>query len=388
MVVVLDNCEHVVDEAARAAGVIISECREAVVMATSREPLGVAGERRFVLGPLSVSDRDGGAGDAVKLFVERARRAAPHVELPGGDVLAGMCQRLDGLPLAIELVAAQLSAFSFDDIERLLAEWFTLRSAGPRLGTSRHSSVESSLEWSYRLLTEQEQQALRLLSVFRSAFRLDGAKAVIAGAYPADEAMPLVASLVNKSLLVTSDPGKYRLLETVRAYAGRLLSERVDEELRARKGHLRHFVALAEWIGPVFEGPDLTKWVVELRSDLADVRDAIDWASQHGHADEALELVGDLWRFWWAGASGEGLDAIHTALSIEGGQPANRARALVARGPRGQRSVRLHVGGRFRSPGGGRGGHRRGSGHSSAGSMLAGLDDGDLRSTTRPAPPC
>ena len=330
VVVVLDNCEHVVDEAARVAGVILAECPAAVILATSREPLGIAGERRFVLGPLPVSGRDGAAGDAVKLFVERARRAAAHVELPGGDVLAGMCQRLDGLPLAIELVAAQLSAFSFDDVERFLAEWFALRSAGPRLGTSRHSTVESSLEWSYRLLTDQEQQALRMLSVFRSAFRLDGAKAVITGAYPADEVMPLVASLVNKSLLVMTDPGRYRLLETVRAHAGRLLSERADEELRAREGHLRHFVALAKQIGPVFEGPDLTKWVTELRGDLADVRDAIDWASQHGHADEALELVGSLWRFWWAGASGEGLDAIHTALSIEGGQPANRARALVA----------------------------------------------------------
>ena len=142
--------------------------------------------------------------------------------------------------------------------------------------------------------------------------------------------MPLVASLVNKSLLVMTDPGRYRLLETVHAYAGRLLSERADEELTAREGHLRHFVALAKQIGPVFEGPELTKWVTELRGDLADIRDAIDWASQQGHADEALELAGSLWRFWWAGASGEGLEAIHTALSIEGGQPANRARALVA----------------------------------------------------------
>jgi predicted ATPase/DNA-binding CsgD family transcriptional regulator len=330
VVIVLDNCEHVLDEAARVAGVILAECPAAVMLATSREPLGVAGERRFVLGPLPVSGRDGAVGDAVKLFVERARRAAAHIELPSGDVLAGMCRQLDGLPLAIELVAAQLSAFSFDDIERFMAEWFALRSAGPRLGISRHSSVESSLTWSYRLLTDPEQQALRMLSVFRSPFRLDGAKAVITSAYPADEVMPLVASLVNKSLLVMTDPGRYRLLETVRAYVGRLLSERADEESRARDGHLYHFVALAERIGSVFEGPELTEWVTELRGDLADVRDAIDWASRHGHADEALELVGSLWRFWWAGASGEGLEAIRTALSIEGGQPANRARALVA----------------------------------------------------------
>ena len=184
VVIVLDNCEHVLDEAARVAAVILAECPAAVILATSREPLGVAGERRFVLGPLPVSGRDGAVGDAVTLFVERARRAAARVELPGDDVLAGMCQQLDGLPLAIELVAAQLSAFSFDDIERFLAERFALRSAGPRLGTSRHSTVESSLEWSYRLLTDQEQQALRMLSVFRSPFRLDGAKAVITSASP------------------------------------------------------------------------------------------------------------------------------------------------------------------------------------------------------------
>jgi predicted ATPase/DNA-binding NarL/FixJ family response regulator len=330
IVVVLDNCEHVLDEAARVAGAILAECPAAVILATSREPLGIAGERRFVLGSLPVSGRDGAVGDAVKLFVERARRAAAHVELPGEDVLAGICRQLDGLPLAIELVAAQLSAFSFDDIERFLTEWFALRSAGPRLGTSRHSSVEASLEWSYRLLTDQEQQGLRMLTVFRSPFRLDGAKAVFRSAHPADEVMPLVASLVNKSLLVMTEPGRYRLLETVRAYAGRLLFERADEELRAREGHLRHFVALGKQIGPVFEGPELSKWVTELRGDLADVRDAIDWASEHGHADEALELVGSLWRFWWAGASGEGLEAIRIALSIEGGRPANRARALVA----------------------------------------------------------
>jgi predicted ATPase/DNA-binding CsgD family transcriptional regulator len=330
VLVVLDNCEHVLDEAARVAGLVLAECPAAVVLATSREPLSIAGERRFVLGPLPVSGRDGAIGDAVKLFVERARRAAAHVELPGGEVLAGMCQRLDGLPLAIELVAAQLSAFCFDDLERLLAEFLALRSAGPRLGTYRHSSVESSLEWSYQFLTDQGQEALRMLSVFRAPFRLDGAKAVLTGAHLADEVMPLVASLVNKSLLVMTDPGRYRLLETVRAHAGRLLSERADEELRAREGHLRHFVARAKQIGPVFEGPQLTKWVTELRGDLADIRDAIDWASQHGHADEALELVGSLWRFWWAGASGEGLEAIHAALSIEGGQRANRAGALVA----------------------------------------------------------
>ena len=387
VVVVLDNCEHVLDEAARVAGVILAECSSAVILATSREPLGIAGERRFVLGPLPVSGRDGAPGDAVKLFVERARRAAGRVELPGGDVLAGLCQRLDGLPLAIELVAAQLSAFSFDDIERFLAEWFALRSAGPRLGASRHSSVESSLEWSYRLLTDREQQALRMLSVFRSPFRLDGAKAIITSAYPADEVMPLVASLVNKSLLVVTDPGRYRLLETVRAHAGRLLSERADEEFRAREGHLRHFVALAKRIAPVFEGPELTKWVTELRGDLADVRDAIDWASHHRHADEALELAGSLWRFWWAGASGEGLEAIHTALSIEGGQPANRARRARGRGPRRQRSVRFHVGCRFRPTRRRRGGYRRGSGRSSAGSVLAGLDGSNLRSARRPAAP-
>jgi predicted ATPase/DNA-binding CsgD family transcriptional regulator len=330
VVVVLDNCEHVLDEAARVAGVILAECPATIILATSREPLGIAGERRFVLGPLPVLGRDGAVGDAVKLFVERARRAAAHVELPGGDVLAGVCQQLDGLPLAIELVAAQLSAFSFDDIERFLAEWFALQSAGPRLGTSRHSSVESSLEWSYRFLTDQEQQGLRMLSVFRSPFRLDGAKAVITNAYPAHEVMPLVARLVDKSLLVMTDPGRYRLLETVRAHAGRLLSEREDVELRARERHLRHFVARAKEIGLVFEGPELTKWVTELRGDLADVRDAIDWVSRHGQADEALELVGSLWRFLWAGASGEGLEVIRTALSIEGGQPANRAQALVA----------------------------------------------------------
>ena len=353
VVVVLDNCEHVLEEAARVAGVMLAECPAAVILATSREALGIAGERRFVLGPLPVSGRDGAVGDAVKLFVERARRAAAHVDLPGSDVLAGVCQQLDGLPLAIELVAAQLSAFSFDDIERFLAEWFALRSAGPRLGTSRHSTVESSLEWSYRLLTDQEQQALRMLSVFRSPFRLDGAKAVITRAYPADEVMPLVASLVNKSLLVVTDPGRYRLLETVRVHAGRLLSERTDEELRAREGHLRHFLALAKRIGPVFEGSELTQWVTELRGDLADVRDAIDWASQHGRADEALELVGSLWRFWWAGASGEGLEAIHTALSIEGGQPAHRAGALWPRSSPpapGSTSCRLSISVNRRSP--------------------------------------
>jgi predicted ATPase len=100
VVVVLDNCEHVLDEAAGVAGVILAECPAAVILATSREPLGIAGKRRFVLGPLPVSGRDGAVGDAVKLFVERARRAAAHVELPGGDVLAGMCKQLDGLPLA------------------------------------------------------------------------------------------------------------------------------------------------------------------------------------------------------------------------------------------------------------------------------------------------
>jgi hypothetical protein len=144
-----------------------------------------------------------------------------------------------------------------------------------------------------------------------------------------DEVIPLVAGLVNKSLWVMRDPGKYRLLETVRAHAGRLLSERGRKNSGPGRTPAPR-CGPGGGIGPVFEGPDLMKWVTEVRGDLADVRDAIDRAAQHGHTDEALVLVGRLWRFWWAGASGEGLDGIRTALSIEGGQPANGARGLVA----------------------------------------------------------
>ncbi|HEX2165183.1 MAG TPA: LuxR family transcriptional regulator, partial [Thermoanaerobaculia bacterium] len=267
LLLVLDNCEHLVEASALLVDRLLRSCPRLRVLATSREALGIAGEQAWLVPPLALppEDETARAGDvlaaaAVELFVERARGARPGFLLADEDAptVAQICRRLDGLPLALELAAARIKVLAPRELARRLDDAFALLTGGARTAPPRHRTLRATLDWSYRLLDEAERSVLRRLSVFLGAFDLEGAEAVAAGEGVEREAvLDLVAALVDRSLLtVESVAGRarYRLLETVRRYATERLAEAGERERAARR-HVRHHLALAEAAEPeVFGG--------------------------------------------------------------------------------------------------------------------------------------
>ncbi|MCI1747371.1 MAG: hypothetical protein LKI24_04230 [Acidipropionibacterium sp.] len=234
---VVDNCEHVVDAVARWIDDIVSATRSVQVLATSRAPLMIPAERVYQLPPLPSAGDDGGQGPAVRLFIERARAARPSVSLPT-EAVARLCDRLDGLPLAIELAAARVRSMSVEEIEKRLGDRFALLRGGDRTAPERHRTLQAVIDWSWNLLSPSEQRSLRRLSVFADGFGAEAAEAV-AGSQDIDADLE---GLVNQSLLTASDAPatghvRYRMLETVREFAGRLLErsgEKQDVVARVR----------------------------------------------------------------------------------------------------------------------------------------------------------
>jgi predicted ATPase len=231
LLVVLDNCEHVIGAAARLCAGLLGACDDVRVLATSREPLAVAGEARCRLGPLALAapgdPAEGAGAEAVRLFADRARQVDARFALDGqtGPAVAALVTRLDGMPLAIELAAARVEALGVAQLLDRLDDRFALLSAGERLAVSRHRSLAATVEWSYRLLDESERRVFRAVSVFPGPFTLEAAEAV-AG----KDAGPAVLRLVDCSLLVPPRVGadgryRYGMLETLRAYGARLLAE-------------------------------------------------------------------------------------------------------------------------------------------------------------------
>lgn len=235
---VVDNCEHIIDDIARWVDDILSATRSVRVLATSRAPLMIAAEHVYQLQPLPSTDRDGDQGPAVRLFIERARAARPSVSLPGQTV-ARLCDRLDGLPLAIELAAARVRAMSVEEIERRIGDRFSLLRGGDRTAPERHRTLLAVIDWSWNLLSPSEQRSLRRLSLFADGFGADAARAVAGG----QDIEADLEGLVNQSLLTASDVPRsghvrYRMLETVREFAGQRLDrsgEREEVAERARQ---------------------------------------------------------------------------------------------------------------------------------------------------------
>src|SRR5215212_8305251 len=244
VLLVLDNCEHLVDAAAVAVETILQACPNTVILATSREPLGIAGEQTWLVPPLVPSE-------AAQLFAERARAVAPSFAIQDAnrEAVEEICARLDGIPLSIELAAARVKVLSVQQIAERLADAFGLLSSGSRT-VPRHRTIRETIDWSFRLLSESEQTLFRRLAVFAGSFSLAAAEAICGD--DDHSVLELLAALVDKSLVLrdaTAGEARYRLLETVRQYAAAKFDESRERE-RFRERHARYFFALVETAEP------------------------------------------------------------------------------------------------------------------------------------------
>ncbi|MEU4578478.1 BTAD domain-containing putative transcriptional regulator [Nonomuraea sp. NPDC023979] len=340
LLIVLDNCEHVVEQAARVADRVLADCPGVRILATSREPLGITGEVTWTLPPLGLPPAGTGADEAgaypaVRLFAERAAAVRPGYEV-GADTEAvvAICRALDGMPLAIELAAARLRSMSASEIASRLGGvgQFRLLSSGSRTAQPRHQTLRAVVEWSWNLLDEQERALGRRLSVFAGGAGL----ATIERLY-GDVLEPLTR-LVDKSLVVF-DGGRYRMLETIRAYAHERLAESGELE-DVRRRHAHHFTELAEAAEPGLRTGAQLDRLAELTAEHENLTAALRWAtatatdsagaaaSGGGAAAVALRLVGALGWYWWLrGHRLEGALRAREVLEATPGAP-GPARAL------------------------------------------------------------
>jgi predicted ATPase len=340
LLLLLDNCEHLMEACVRAADALLRACPGLHLLATSREPLGIEGEEVWPVPPLSLPPVDAVTpegmlpSDAVGLFIRRGRAAQPRFALTerNAAAVARLCHRLDGLPLAIELAAARLRALSVAEILERLDDRFRLLTGGSRTAPPRQQTLLATVAWSYDLLADQERALFERLSVFAGGCTLEGAEAVCAdppgGAAPEeapgmptpspesagppgslplarDDVLDLLARLVDKSLVVAEedaeDRTRYRLPETLRQYgAARLVARGHVDVLRHR--HAAYFATSAEAVEPHLEGPDQGRWFDRQQREYDNCRAALRWAVDHPDLDTgecALRLAAALWRFWW-----------------------------------------------------------------------------------------
>ncbi|MEX1077747.1 MAG: LuxR C-terminal-related transcriptional regulator [Homoserinimonas sp.] len=310
LLIVLDNCEHLVQACSELVGNLLATCPQLHLLATSRVPLVVEGEASFEVAPLPVPAPDARSSSAVasaeaaRLFEVRARLVDSEFRIGDGNAraVAEICRSLDGVPLAIELAAARVRVLTPSQIAAGLCDRFRLLTSGLRGAPARQRTLEASLDWSYDLLDEVHRLALARLSVFAGSFELDAAEAVMAGeGIDRGDGLDLVAGLIEQSLLeVVERQGRarYRLLESVRVYARQRLPE-LDEPDLARSRHLEFHVGLAGQAKAGLTGGRPEPWVARLTADVDDLRAAMDWAAESGDLPALVGLIEPIHRFWF-----------------------------------------------------------------------------------------
>jgi predicted ATPase/class 3 adenylate cyclase len=334
VMIVLDNCEHLIGACAKTADAILRRCPRVHLMATSREPLGIGGETIYRMPAMSLPRSNGSplaaaSSDAVALLVERAKEQGVGlvIDEQTGPLLLSICERLDGMPLAIELAAARLRSLSLAALHDRLDQRFRLLTGGSRTALDRQQTLRATVDWSYSLLNGAEQLLLRRLSVFAEGFGLDAAEAVCGfGDLDVLEVTDVLGSLVDKSLVVAEPAGealRYRLLETIRQFAAEKLAGADGDESATVAAHGQHFVALATAAGPHLTGPDQGRWFARLDADHANLRRAAGHAASHPDGTaRVLRLEAALRRYWMVRARNEeALGVLLPAL----GQPDARA---------------------------------------------------------------
>jgi predicted ATPase/DNA-binding CsgD family transcriptional regulator len=347
MVLVLDNCEHLVEGCAALTDALLRACPELRILATSREALGVAGERAWVVPSLSLPDPDRPPAfdaltryEAVRLFVERARSAASSFRLTerNAPAVAKLCHRLDGVPLAIELAAARARALSVDQIVERLEDPLGLLTVGGRTATPRHRTLRATLQWSHDLLSGPERKLFRRLSAFLGGWTLESAEAVCSGDRIEErEVLDLLSGLVDKSLVVaeigSEGAVRYGMLEPVRQYGYERLEESGESEAVSRR-HAEHYLALAEEAEPELKEARQGEWLERLEREHGNLRTALAWSTEGGDAELGLRLAGALERLWWArGYLSEGRRWLERGLAGSDASPTSaRAKALSEAG--------------------------------------------------------
>ena len=314
VLIVLDNCEHLISGCAKTAEAIARRCPRARLISTSREPLGIGGEVIYRVPSMSLPGpgEDGSAAvessDAVALLADRAQAHGVALNLDGqaSPLVVSICRRLDGMPLAIELAAARLRSMSLAELHDRLDQRFRLLTGGSRTALERQQTLRATVGWSYSLLTGAEQLLLARLSVFAGGFGLDAAEAVCAsGSIDALDVADLLGSLVDKSLVVAEPAGpalRYRLLETIRLFAAeRLADAGGDEAAAAAAAHCAHFLLVAEAAAAHLAGPGQGRWLARLDADQANLRRAAGYAAEDPDGTATVLRLGvAIDRYWLA----------------------------------------------------------------------------------------
>jgi predicted ATPase/class 3 adenylate cyclase len=313
LLIVLDNCEHLIGDCAKTAEAIVRHCPRVHLLATSREPLGIDGEVIYRVPSLSLP-RPGESGlpaprssDAVALLADRAQAhgVALSLDTQTAPLVVSVCRRLDGMPLAIELAAARLRSMSLAELHDRLDQRFRLLTGGSRTALERQQTLRAAVGWSYSLLTGAEQHLLARMSVFAEGFGLDAAEAVCgSGDIDALDVAGLLGSLVDKSLVVAEPAAtvlRYRLLETIRLFAAERLAEAGDEAAAVAAAHCAHFLSVAEAAAAHLTGPQQGRWLARLDADQANLRRAARHAAEDRDGTATVLRLGvALDRYWLA----------------------------------------------------------------------------------------
>ena len=325
---ILDNCEHVIESAASFAHRVLGECQRLRILATSREPLGITGEALWLVEPLALPERAASPGEiesspAVQLLRDRAGAVRKDLATDARTLsnMARVCRALDGIPLAIELAAARLRTMSLDQLANRLDDRFRLLTGGSRTALPRHRTLRAVVDWSWELLTDAERIVLRRLAVFSGGASLDAAEQVCGGdSVERGEVLELLTTLTEKSLLLTEGDSapRYRMLDTIKEYARDRLAEAGESDL-ARHAHLAYFTGLAEAADPYLRRAEQLAWLATLEAEHDNISSAMRGALAAGEAHAAMRLAAGAGWYWWLGGhKAEGIELLTAATTIPG----------------------------------------------------------------------
>jgi predicted ATPase len=341
VLVVLDNCEHLIEPVATLVEAVLGRCPDLRIMTTSREALAVPGEVQLVIGPLAVPHPGTpparvASFPAARLFLDRAHERTPDLVLDDDELAAVgvISRRLDGIPLALELAAARLASLTPRELAARVVDRFAVLTSGSRTADARQQTLRNTVDWSHELLTSPERVLFRRLAVFRGGWTLPAAEDVVSTPdLPEGAVLDLLERLLRQSLVVADKSAghtRYRMLETLREYAADKLRQ-AGEDNRVADVHAAHFLRMGEEAESGLRGPSQSGWLQRLDREHANLRAALRrFQGPGGNTDGALRLAGSLGLYWHMGRHLEGREALRLVMASPGGSPAARGRALQA----------------------------------------------------------